>query len=146
MGKLPVRYMCPLILMMVSPLPAWALCCPSVGQKPARSGIGESQPAAADLSLDQRWRVHAFERDAISYLQVSDTAGSIQFILGKLDDYFWVLPAGPADMHVSLPSDDRRSSALTDAVEVYRDEEFKLMVSQSGSSRWWSVEHVLRRP
>jgi hypothetical protein len=90
--------------------------------------------------------VHGFERDAVSYFQVSDSAGSIQFIIGKSGDYFWALPAGSLDTHISLPSDDRRLPAAADAVEVYRDEEFKLLVSHSGPSIWWSVEHVPHRP
>jgi len=144
--KFPARSMCPLILIMVSPLQAWALCCPSVGQKPARSGIGEMQPSSANLSLDQRWSVHAFERDAVSYFQVSDTAGSVQFILGKSGDAFWVLPAGPVDTRISLPSDEPRPHAATGAVEVYRDPEFKLLVSGHGQSIEWSVVHMPRRP
>lgn len=140
MKSLPARYVCPLIFMMVSPLSAWALCCPSVGQKPARSGIGEIQPSTADLSLDRRWRVHAFERDAINYFQVSNAAGTVQFILGKSGDIFWVLPAGPTDTQISLPSDEPRPNALVGAMEAYRDDEFSLLFGTSGTTIPWSVE------
>lgn len=109
-----------LIFMMVSPLSAWALCCPSVGQKPARSGIGEIQPSTADLSLDRRWRVHAFERDAINYFQVSNAAGTVQFILGKSGDIFWVLPAGPTDTQISLPSDEPRLGRARRSIPLER--------------------------
>lgn len=141
MLKLTTRYVCPLILMMASPLNAWALCCPSVGQKPARSGMGEIQPSSANLSLDRRWSIHAFERDAVNYFQVSDSAGSIEFILAKSGDTFWVLPAGPVDTQISLPSEDRYPHAA-DVVEAYRDHEFKLLVSGHGPSTVWSVERV----
>lgn len=146
MWKMPAHYVYPLILAVMSPLPAWALCCPSVGQKPARSGIGEAQPPGTDLSLDRRWRVHTFERDAMSYFQVSDHTGSIQFILGKSGDYFWLLPAGSVDTRVSLPSNDGSSHAAPDAVEVYRDEEFKLLVRASGAAVHWLVEKQLGHP
>lgn len=142
MWKLPVNYLCPLILMMVSPLPAWALCCPSVGQKPARSGIGEVQPSSADLSLDRRWKVHAFERDAVNYFQVADNTDSTLFILGKSGNVFWVLPAGPVDTQISLPSDERRPRVAEGSVEIYRDQEFKLLVSGNDQSPVWMVEYV----
>lgn len=136
MWKLSLRYACPLALLALSPFSTWALCCPSVGQKPARSGIGETQPLAANLSQDRRWQVHAFERDAINYYQVSDSAGSTQFILGKSGDTFWVLPAGPVETQISLPSDGQHSIAAEGAVEVYRDDQFGILFHAGPPSRW----------
>lgn len=142
MWKFSARRTCVLALMVVSPTPAWAMCCPGDATviKPAESGLGQSQPSASDLSHDPRWRVHAFERDGISYYQVSDMMGVLQFIIGRSGQAFWVLPAGPADARIVLPSNDHSSSRAANAEEVYRHPEFALLVSGTGAATSWWVE------
>ena len=141
MWKLPVRYLCPLILMMAPSLPAWALCCPGdiKDRKSASSGIGQVQPRETDVSLDRQWSVHTFERSGISYLQVGDRSGDLQFIIGKSGSYYWALPAGPDDTNVALPS-DHGPTAPAHAREVYRHPDFRLLVSGWGRTAYWWVE------
>ena len=144
MLKLSVRHMCPLILMMASPLPAWALCCPGdiKNHASAASGIGQSQSSETDVSLDPHWTVHTFERDGLSYLQVSDRAGAVQLVIGRVGTYHWVLPAGPIDTRITLPSDGRAFASMMDAREVYRHPDFRLLVSGSGPTASWWVENL----
>ena len=143
MWKSSARRTVPLVLMMVSPIPVWAMCCAGDANviKAADSGLGQSQPLATNLSLDPRWRVHAFERDAITYFQISDTTDGLQFIIGKSGNVFWVLPAGPTETRVVLPSDDRAPGPLVDAEEVYRHPDFRLLVRGTGQAASWWVEN-----
>lgn len=148
MWELSARYLCPFVLILGVPLPAWALCCPGDANviKSAGSGIGQRQPLSTDLSLDPRWRVHAFERDSVAYFQVSDAAGELQFIVGNSGDYFWLLPAGPADTRISLPSDEGERAPAVGTLEVYRHTHFRLLVNgTSGVSAWW-VEDIPSPP
>lgn len=142
MWKTSVRPMCPLALIMALPVSGWAQCCPGNGHGVdlARAGLGQSQPPSADMSLDQRWRVHGFERDSIIYFQVNDHVDNVVLVLGKTGDQFWVLPAGNADIQISLPSDLHYSKPSAGASEVYRHPDFSIMVSGAGEdSRWWVV-------
>lgn len=148
MLKLSARYMCPLVLMMMSPLPAWALCCPGDIKDPmsARSGLGQIQPPATDVSLDRQWSVHSFDRDGVGYLQVSEREGAVQFIIGKSGGNYWVLPAGPIDTRITLPSNNRLSTPEANAREVYRHPDFRLLVSGWGSAAHWWVEDTSEQP
>ncbi|HCQ46278.1 hypothetical protein [Stenotrophomonas rhizophila] len=141
MLKLSARYICPLILMMTPSLPAWALCCPGDIKEPmsAGSGIGQVQPPETDVSLDRQWAVHTFERDGVGYLQVSEKSGDVQFIIGKSGSFYWVLPAGPNDTSITLPSDHGQTAPIH-AREVYRHPEFRLLVSGWGRTATWWVE------
>lgn len=141
MWKVPARRFLMFTLLMAGPAPAWALCCPGDirDMKPANSGMGQSQPAITDLSLDSEWRVHAFERDGISYFQVGDALGTPQFIVGKAGSYFWMLPAGMIDVQIKLPNDDHRQPQLAGLREVLRHPDFTLLVNGSGKTASWSV-------
>lgn len=147
MWKLPVRYICPFIVILVSPLPVWALCCPGDANviKSAGTGIGQPQPPATDLSFDGAWHVHAFERHGISYLQVSDDIGALQFIIGHSGEHFWLLPAGPIDTVIRLPSDPGEPAPAT-GLEVYRHSFFRLVVDRSGGVPVWWVEKLSALP
>ncbi len=148
MWKVHASRLFSLALLMAGPVSAWALCCPGDirDMKPANSGMGQSQPAITDLSLDSEWRVHAFERDGISYFQVGDAMGTPQFIIGKAGSYFWMLPAGMDDVQIKLPTDDHRPLPLTGSREVLRHTDFTLLVNGSGQTASWSVEAITDAP
>lgn len=138
------RRMCALMLTLGSPLPAMALCCPGDANIiiSADSGIGQPQTSNKNLSLDSRWLVHAFERNAVSYFQVSDSIGNIQFIIGNTGEHFWLLPAGPAGLQVRLPYDVWKSSPMVMGVEVYRNTRFRLLVEEVVGKPVWAVESL----
>lgn len=106
----------------------------------ARSGLGQAQPIAANLSLDPQWRLYGFQRDGISYFQVNDLAGRVQVIIGNADDAFWVLPAGESRARVSLPSQRVQPAMNAARAEVYRDARFSLVLYGHGAEAVWSVE------
>lgn len=145
---MPLRRMCPLALLMVSPLTAGAMCCPGDVNviKASGSGLGQTQPTATNQSLDPRWHVHAFERDSISYFQISNVSDDLLFIIAKSGDVFWLLPAGTIDAQVALPSDQHANRQLLDAKEVFRHPDFTLLVSGTGKAASWRVESRLARP
>ncbi len=142
------RRMFPLALLTVLPLTAGAMCCPGDVNvmKASDSGLGQTQPSATNQSLDSRWHVHAFERDAISYFQVSDEADELLFIFAKSGDVFWLLPAGTVAAQVALPSDQDTHRPWPDAKEVFRHPDFTLVVSGTGNTTIWRVENRPAKP
>ena len=142
MWNAPPRRLLSLVLMTAAPIPAWALCCPGDIRDPkmANSGMGQRQPADTDLSLDPQWRVHAFERDGISYFQVGDALGTPQFIVAKAGNYFWMLPAGLVDVRIQLPNDDHVPVRVEASHEVFRHPDFTLLLDNPGQAASWRVE------
>ncbi|WMJ68562.1 hypothetical protein [Stenotrophomonas sp. 24(2023)] len=119
-----------------------AACCPSGdnGIYMAKSGLGESLPAAVNLSVNPNWLVYGFEREGINYYQVNDLSGQVVLIVGNVDATFWTLPAGRNPARVSLPS--RRLSLPEKAVRrvVFQNTEFSLVVHGEGASAIWAIE------
>lgn len=123
--------------------PALALaCCPGGGQggEIARAGLGESQPAALNLSADPAWQVYAFERDGVSYYQVNDLVGEVKLIVANIDSTFWTLPAGKRAASVSLPSKPLVLPKNARRSVVFRGPDFSLVVYAAGRDVVWSVE------
>jgi hypothetical protein len=81
-------------------------CCPTGtgGAPPAKSGLGESSPNAADLAPDSAYDVYAFELDGIRYVQLND-AGQVRFAVGYIGETMWAVPAGVDASRVRLPGD-----------------------------------------
>ena len=80
-------------------------CCPTgTGGAPARSGLGESFPDAADLAPESAYDVYAFELDGIRYVQVND-GGQVRFAVGYIGPTMWAVPAGVDASRVRLPGD-----------------------------------------
>ncbi|MGO4555582.1 hypothetical protein AB4Y84_15420, partial [Stenotrophomonas sp. 2YAF22] len=84
------------------------------------AGLGETAPAAADISADPAWQVYAFQRDGVVYLQVNDLAGQVKVIIGNAGDAYFVLPAGKSAARVSLPGQRLTVPAAARRFEVYR--------------------------
>lgn len=118
---------------------AFAQCCPSGGTGlPASKGLGESAPAAQNLSIDPAWSVYQFERDGIAYLQINDVQGRVRVAVARAGDTAWVMPMGIDVDKVSISS----SSVL--GTVVYDSEDFVVRFV-SGSSPSWIVV-PLRKP
>ncbi|PTS76160.1 hypothetical protein DBR20_10435 [Stenotrophomonas sp. HMWF023] len=124
-------------------VPALAIaCCPGGGQGVplATAGLGESQPAALDLSSDPGWLVYAFERDGVSYYQVNDLTGQVNLIVANIESTFWTLPAGKTAARVSLPSKPLALPKNARGSIVFRGPEFSLVVYGEGRGAVWAVE------
>lgn len=107
-------------------------CCPSGGNgtengATATSGLGESMPAATDLSADSSWSVYQFARGGVDYTQINDAYGVVRAAVGNIGSTAWVLPVGKDADRVLLPGDfvpagDRRTIFKSSAIEVTRIE------------------------
>ncbi|RLK53208.1 hypothetical protein BCL79_2502 [Stenotrophomonas rhizophila] len=106
----------------------------------ARSGLGQAQPMAVNLSQDPNWLVYGFQRDGISYFQVNDLAGRVQLIIGNTDDVFWTLPAGDGRARVSLPTQYVQHPTSAPRIELYRGPNFSLVRYGQGGDAVWAVE------
>jgi hypothetical protein len=110
------------------------------GQEALSTGLGQSHPSVADLSLDPSWRVYRFKRDGIEYFQVNDLGGRVQLIVGSLDGLLWALPAGEASTQLVLPPQRIVIPQTVIRSEVYLHPSFSIARYRAGDSVVWSVE------
>jgi hypothetical protein len=103
-------------------------------------GLGQSQPAASDVSHHPEWRVYEFQRDGISYYQVNDLAGRVHITIASADGVFWALPVGDVAAQTSLPSWRLKIPSDWPATEVYEAPQFSLVRYGKGNDAVWSVE------
>lgn len=116
---------------------AAAQCCPSGGSgspiKPASTGLGETAPAATNLSTLPAWSVYEFARDGITYLQVNDAQGRVRAGVGRIAETAWVMPMGIDVDRVSIAS----SSVLGSV--VYSSDDFTVRVLEGTNGISWVV-------
>lgn len=143
-----LRHAISMAALLSMPVLASAACCPNDGNgvQMAKSGLGQSQPAAMNLSLDPAWALYGFEREGVSYYQVNDLAGEVRLIVARIDDTFWTLPAGKHPARTSLPT--RPLALPTGAARrvVFRQPDFALVVYGQGGDAVWSVERPPATP
>lgn len=122
--------------------PAVGSCClgGDHGQEAQSTGLGQSQPAAMDLSLDPSWRVYAFQRDGMEYFQVNDLTGRVLLIVGKVGDNFWLLPAGEESVGGVLPPRAISMHQGATASRVFENAEFSLVRFWANNRAVWAVE------
>lgn len=100
----------------------------------AASGLGQTKPAAVDLTSDPKWQVYEFERDGIRYLQINDAANTARAAIGQIGATAWVLPIGRDADRVAIQAGP--PSAVTGRV-VYRDDKVDVLhYQQSNQDRW----------
>jgi len=58
------------------------------------TGLGQSWPNAADVSVSPHYHVYVFVRDGIRYIQVNDLNGTVRAAVAVADDVVLVLPVG----------------------------------------------------
>ncbi|MCI2263360.1 hypothetical protein [Xanthomonas indica] len=94
-------------------------CCPGggVGTPIAIRGLGESAPAATNLSSNPSARIYQFERNGVTYLQINDTTGQVRGAIGRVGDTAWVTPMGKDVDRVSTVDtfDSSRGTVVYDA-------------------------------
>jgi hypothetical protein len=93
-------------------------CCPTGGGGPiARQGLGESAPAATDLSSNATVSIYQFERGGVTYLQINDANGQVRGAIGRIENTAWVTPMGKDVDRVSIVEtlDQSRGTVVYDA-------------------------------
>ena len=99
-------------------------CCPSGGNGlMSANGLGESEPAALNVSTDINWKVYQFTRGGVEYTQINDAGGGVRAATGNIGSTAWVLPLGTNADRVLLPGDalpagNRRSIFKSARIEV----------------------------
>jgi hypothetical protein len=113
-------------------------CCPSggVGSPKSVTGLGQSSPQAANLSIDPAWRVYQFERQGVHYLQINDYWGVARVGIGRIGTTAWILPMGADVDRVSLPGDAVPIGAPK-TIFLSKDEE--IVLYQNGSQQHWVI-------
>jgi len=117
-------------------------CCPSGGNggsllAPASTtGLGESQPAATDVSTDSSWSVYQFARGGMNYTQINDANGVVRAVVGNIGSTAWVLPAGKDADRVRLPGDlvpagNRRT--------IYKSTKIEVVEIESVDGLYWFI-------
>jgi hypothetical protein len=91
------------------------------GQPPS-TGLGQSWPNAADVSVSSHYHVYVFARDGIRYIQVNDSNGTVRGAVAVADQVVLVLPVGvdAASVATSTPPTQAQVSNVSGET-VYRD-------------------------
>ena len=92
-------------------------------QAPA-TGLGQSWPNAADVSVSPHYHVYVFVRDGIRYIQVNDLNGTVRSAVAIADNVVLVLPVGADVQYVTTQHSFAQSAATENASvteTVYRD-------------------------
>ncbi|HUB88604.1 MAG TPA: hypothetical protein VMA74_02630 [Dyella sp.] len=65
------------------------------------TGLGQSWPNAADVSVSPHYHVYVFVRDGIRYIQVNDLNGTVRAAVALADNVVLVLPVGADAQYVT---------------------------------------------
>lgn len=62
-----------------------AQCCPSSGGigAHAMTGLGDSNPKAANLAIDPSLAIYELHRDGVTYLQINDVTGVVRAVVAS---------------------------------------------------------------
>ncbi|HTV86023.1 MAG TPA: hypothetical protein VME63_11480 [Dyella sp.] len=103
------------MLAMVFSASVWA------GQPPS-TGLGQSWPNAADVSVSPHYHVYVFARDGIRYIQVNDLNGTVRGAVAVADHVVLVLPIGAdASSVVTYQPQANAQRPNASGETVYRD-------------------------
>lgn len=105
-----------------------ALCVSSVAfaqtAAPA-TGLGQSWPNAADVSVSPNWHVYVFVLNGIEYIQVNDLNGTVHAAVGTANGTSIVLPVGVDSQNVTTAAQSSTASTSnatsSTAQTVYQD-------------------------
>jgi hypothetical protein len=123
------------------PVTTKALCCPGDGHviEAARTGLGQSQPPTPNISTDPEWQVYLFESDGISYYQVNDLMGRVQFIVGQANGRVWLLPAGTARLPAIRNIATTSTLSVAPGREVYRGSSIAIYAEGHADDARWVI-------
>ncbi|MGO1069295.1 hypothetical protein [Lysobacter sp. CA199] len=104
----------------------------------AKTGLGQSGNSN-DLSVDSLWKVYAFERKGIRYLQVDDQSGTPRAAIAYIGDTFWTLPIGQDVDRVSTPQEPIAIPSGAVQRVVYQSKDVQLSAFESASGVFWRI-------
>lgn len=99
------------------------------------TGLGQSWPNAADVSLNPHYHVYRFVRDGIQYIQINDLGGTVHAAVASAPGTVLALPIGVDATKVITAVVNTPAIASSNAVTVYQDTTVSVLVTpQSGGS------------
>lgn len=107
------------------------------------TGLGQSWPNAADLSMHPSWHVYVFVLNGIKYVQVNDLNGTVHAAVATAAGTVVVLPVGIDSQNVRTS----RSRASSSAQTVYSDATTTVTAKpQSNGTTQFLVENTCTNP
>lgn len=86
-------------------------CGTAAATTPTTTGLGQSWPAATDVSASTQFHVYRFEEAGVSYIQVNDLAGTVRGAVANLDGQLLELPVGVDASHWTIVPEGGTSAA-----------------------------------
>lgn len=90
-------------------------------------------PPATNLAVDPSWRVYAFRRDGVEYLQVNDAKGVVRAALGHISETAWVMPIGTDVNRITIAASANDNSGTL----IYRSGPIAIRVLQTAQGNSW---------
>lgn len=90
-------------------------------------------PPATNLAVDPAWRVYAFERDGVQYLQVNDANGLVRAAIGRISETTWVMPIGTDVNRITISASANDSSGTL----IYRSGPIAIRALQTAQGNAW---------
>lgn len=112
------------LLLVLLPVATNALADPPAA---AATGLGQSWPAATDVSSSGHFHVYVFERAGVRYVQVNDLDGKIRGAFGVVGGQVFALPMGLDAARIATPADVTPSSPAPGGEVVYRSDDVQVI-------------------
>jgi hypothetical protein len=110
-----------------STLLAMVLSASAFASQPPSTGLGQSWPNAADVSVSPHYHVYIFVRDGIRYIQVNDLNGTVRGAVAVADHVVLVLPVGVDASSVTTSTLHDTNQVLNVSGEtIYRDSSLQI--------------------
>lgn len=93
----------------------------------AATGLGQSWPAATDVSSSGHFRVYVFERAGVRYVQVNDLDGKVRGAFGVVGGQVFALPMGLDATRLATPADTAPAPAAQGGEVVYRSDDMQVI-------------------
>ena len=116
------------------------------------TGLGDSNPKAANLAIDPSLAIYELHRDGVTYLQINDVTGVVRAVVARVDNALWTLPMGKDVERVVLPSANKISASTRSndpttlnvtqrdqARLVYQTRNFKVLTRREAAGDQWIV-------
>ena len=112
------------LLLILLPVATNALADPPAA---TATGLGQSWPAATDVSSSGHFHVYVFERAGVRYVQVNDLDGKVRGAFGVAGGQVFALPMGLDAARLATPADATPASSAQGSEVVYRSDDVQVI-------------------
>lgn len=93
----------------------------------AATGLGQSWPAATDVSSSGHFHVYVFQRAGVRYIQVNDLDGKVRGAFGVVGGQVFALPMGLDATRLATPADATPAPSTQGSEVVYRSDDVQVI-------------------